>query len=291
MKHLKRPLSLVLSLLLLLGLLSAGAGASGYTDAGEIAHTDAVALLTALKVVQPKADGSFGPDEPVTRAGMARLICTVLGGLFGPVEEASPAPYGDTAGHPDEPYISYCAAHGIAAGRGDGSFDPDGAATVSEAVKMTLVALGIDPGLFEFTGRDWQINVDTKANQVGLYRDFPQLNTSLPITRDEAALLLCNALQAYVLEPDGTDGAATLLKRRYAVAYYDGELKSAQDGVLILAAAEKDHREITPVELTFADRGGDYAALVGAQVRIFTYDSTPESGGLAVEVLFVLDGT
>lgn len=92
-----------------------------------------------------------------------------------------------------------------------------------------------------------------------------------------------------MLEPDGSDGAATLLKRCYAIAYYDGALKSAQDGVLILAATEKDHREITPETLTFADGGLDYAGLVGAQVRIFTYDAAPESGGLAAEVLFALD--
>lgn len=289
MRILKRMLPAALSVLLLLGVMTTGALAGGYADDGAIHHPEAVALAASLKLMEAGPDGSFDPGGTVTRGEMARLACAVLGGPDGPLQDAAPAPYSDTAGHPDEPYIAYCAAHGITAGRGDGSFNPDGTVAVSEASKMTLVVMGIDPGLFEFTGRDWRMNVDVKANQVGLYNDFPQLDTSRPITREQAALLLYNALQARVLEPNGDDGAVTLLNRCFGMACYEGELLSAKDGSLVLAAARKDHGDIAPVELTFSDGGGDYAAMLGGQVKIFCPDADPAQGALEARLLVPAD--
>ena len=36
---------------------------------------------------------------------------------------------------------------------------------------MLLVAMGYDSSIFEFTGADWEINVNRRANEAKLYED------------------------------------------------------------------------------------------------------------------------
>lgn len=58
----KKFLSLVLALIMVMSLVTVGAGAT-FTDAAEIEQTEAVALLSGLGIIGGYADGSFKPGN------------------------------------------------------------------------------------------------------------------------------------------------------------------------------------------------------------------------------------
>ena len=206
MRNLKRALSLVMAMAMLIGMMTIGASAvsaSDFTDADEIVNTEAVSVLTTLNVINGKEDGSyFDPTGIVTRAEMAKMITVALHGGEEPVLGTKTNPsYSDIKGHWAESYIEYCTSVGIIAGRGNGKFDPAATVTVAEAAKMLLTALGYDAAVFGLTGSDWQVNTDVQANNAKLYEGLPaSVTTSDALTRDNAAQMLYNTLDAYIME-------------------------------------------------------------------------------------------
>ena len=74
----RKVLSFVLVLALVLGSFSMAFGAS-YSDMAGEDSSEAVAVLSALGVVSGYPDGTFGPDKIVTRGEMAKLIVSALG--------------------------------------------------------------------------------------------------------------------------------------------------------------------------------------------------------------------
>ena len=83
MRNLKRALSLALASVMLLGMMVVGSSAKGlddFSDNAEIVNNDAVAVTSAIGLFDGYEDGSFGPENVVTRAEMAVIICTMLYG-------------------------------------------------------------------------------------------------------------------------------------------------------------------------------------------------------------------
>ena len=214
MRNLKRALSLALAAAMVIGMMVIGAGAvsvDDFTDSDEIVNKEAVSVLTTLNVINGKDDGSYDPTGTVTRAEMAKMICVILNGGSDPQLSASVSnTFTDTVSHWASGYIEFCVTKGIIAGRGDGTFDPDGTVSVSEAAKMLLVALGYNASVQNLTGSNWQINTDVLANQKGLYDGLGTANTSENLTRDNAALMCYNVLDVNMIVYDyiiGTDGS------------------------------------------------------------------------------------
>lgn len=206
MRNLKRALSLALAAVMVLGMMVVGAGAVSYdefTDKDDIVNTEAVSVLNTLNVIVGKDTGAFDPTGIVTRGEMAKIICIMLNGGEEPVLGVKDKPsFSDIKGHWAEKYIEYCAGLNVIAGRGNGKFDPDATVTGSEAAKMFLTALGYDAKVFSFTGGDWSINVNTKANEPGveLYTRLKSLDPALGLTRDSTAQMAYNTLNAKVLK-------------------------------------------------------------------------------------------
>ena len=206
MNNLKRVLSLGLTGAMLSGMMLVGASAADvkdFSDASEIKNQEAVTTMVALNVIAGKDTGAFDPSATVTRAEMAKMITIMLNGGKEPVLSTNATPaYSDIGGHWAQKYIEYCSKNGIIAGQGDGTFNPDGTVTGSQAAKMALVALGYDSNVFNFTGIDWEVNVNSTANapESDLYDDLSGINPSEGMTRDNAAQLLYNALDARVMD-------------------------------------------------------------------------------------------
>ena len=198
MRNLKRALSLALAFVMVISMMVVGVSAvsvDDFSDGADVVNKEAVSVLATLNVINGKDDGSYDPTGVVTRAEMAKMICVILNGGKDPVlGETLNNTYTDTANHWAKSYIEYCTTLGIVAGKGDGTFDPNGNVTVAEAGKMVLVALGYNAGVEGYTGANWQINTDVRANALGLYEDLSYTVTSADLTRDNAAQLLYNAL-------------------------------------------------------------------------------------------------
>ena len=205
MRNLKRTLSLALASVMLVGMMSVGASAvnaSDFTDADEIVNKDAVSTMAALGIINGKEDGSyFDPTGTVTRAEMAKMLCVAINGGVDPVLGVKDTPtFTDIKGHWAESYIEYCAANGIIAGRGNNKFDPTGTVSATEAAKMLLGVLGYNAEKSGLVGNDWAINTNVLANQNGLYKNLSNLNANTLLTRDNAAQMIYNALDANMVE-------------------------------------------------------------------------------------------
>ena len=64
---------------------------------------------------------------------------------------------------------------------------------------MLLVAMGYDSEIFNFTGADWEINVNRQANEAKLYEEIKSIDTSAGLSRDNTAQMAYNALEAKVM--------------------------------------------------------------------------------------------
>ena len=245
MRNLKRTLSLALASVMLVGMMSVGASAvnaSDFTDADEIVNKDAVSTMTALGIINGKEDGSyFDPTGTVTRAEMAKMLCVAVNGGVDPVLGVKDTPtFTDIKGHWAESYIEYCAANGIIAGRGNNKFDPTGTVSATEAAKMLLGVLGYSAEKSGLVGNDWAINTNVLANQNGLYKKLANLNANTLLTRDNAAQMIYNALDANMVELNaagnyttsqysytGTESVVTGTERVWVVKIKDSSVNDA----------------------------------------------------------------
>ena len=270
MRNLKRALSLAMASIMVLGMMVVGAGAVSYddfSDKDKIVNDDAVSMLVELNVINGKDDGSFDPEGIVTRAEMAKMICVVLNGGKDPsLGNVSNYTYTDTVGHWAAAYIEYCTTLGIVAGDGTGKFNPSNTVTGAEAAKMLLVALGFKSEIEGFTGANWAVNVNVRANQKGLFDEL-SINPSEGLTRDNAAQMVWNALDAGVVSYDYTlitDGSSitssptlidneskTLLTDKFKVAKVEGVIVANENATSTGTAVEKE--DVTVLLLTSDD--------------------------------------
>lgn len=193
MKNLKQVLALGMAFSLTM---STMAGAA-FTDKDSInkANTDAVELLTTLDVIQGFEDGSFRPEETVTRAQMAKMIYTIRNGGNDNADayKSATTTFTDISGHWAEGYIKYLWNTGIIAGKSETTFDPDATVTTAEAMKMALVLGGYRADKANLTGATWFNNTVSLATTNQLTDDvYSAMNGDC--TRQDAAQILANVL-------------------------------------------------------------------------------------------------
>ena len=204
MRNLKRTLSLVLAAAMLISMMVIGAGAVSYDDfpdRDEIVNKDAVTMLTTLGLIEGTDQGTFDPTGNVDRAQMAKMIAVMLSNnencdtLYMTVNSGLT----DIASNWARGYINYCYTLGIIAGRGDNTFDPGSNVTAVEAAKMLLTALGYDADIEGLVGPDWALNTAAMAHQLGIFRNFTK-DVNEPLNRDDAALLIYNAMDVEMIQ-------------------------------------------------------------------------------------------
>ena len=189
---------------MMLSVMVVGAGAA-FSDQSKIKNTEAVDACTALNIIGGYTDGSFKPEGNITRAEVTKMICVALNGGKNPAVSTNTTPtFSDVRNNANaawaEGYIESCAAQGIVSGVGGGKFAPNGNVTGVQLAKMLLVSLGYKSENEGFTGNAWATNVNVRAAQKGLYVGLESMDTNAAITRDNAAQMVWNALNAYEVE-------------------------------------------------------------------------------------------
>ena len=299
MRNLKRALSLALAAVMVLGLMIVGAGAVGvddFTDADEITNREAVSVLTSLGVITGKDDGSYDPSGTITRAEMTTIICRILNGGTDPQLGSSVTnTFSDTVNHWASGYIEFCVTRGIVAGRGDGTFDPDGTVTVAEGAKMMLVALGYNASVEGLTGSNWQINTDVLANQKGLYEGMEMANTSENLSRDNAAQMGYNLLDLnmisydYIISTDGNvvsttpqvnDDNDTVLEELFNAVRVEGVVTGNEMAVLTSSGSGSHlDAERTRINVTnYGDGDGEQTAFANGSLTLVATTGLEELG-------------
>ena len=243
MRNLKRALSLALAAIMLIGMMVVSACAVSYndlTDKDQIVNKDAVSMLVSLGIIEGKPDGSYGPTENVDRAQMAKMLSVIMnkGVDNSALYQSVNSGLVDVNTNWAKGHINYCYTTGIIAGRGNGKFDPSATVTALEAAKMLLVAVGYDPAIEGFEGADWAINVSVRADEQGIFEGFTK-DLSAPLNRDDAALLIYNALDVEMIQSYTTNNYPivysdhrTILSDKYGVIKVEGVVTANEWAIL-----------------------------------------------------------
>lgn len=143
MRSLKKALSLLLVMAMLC---SSVVFAASFPDVESSAsYAEAVDVLSAFGIINGYEDGTFRPDNDVTRAEFTAMLVRSLN-LSG-IGSADPAdlPFsdlGEAAWAVSDIHTAY--TKGIINGMGDGTFAPNNNVTYEQAIKMVVCALGYE---------------------------------------------------------------------------------------------------------------------------------------------------
>ena len=278
-----------------------GAGAA-FSDQSKIKNTEAVDACTALNIIGGYPDGSFKPEGNITRAEVTKMICVALNGGKNPAVSTNTTPtFSDVRNNANaawaEGYIESCAAQGIVSGVGGGKFAPNGNVTGVQLAKMLLVSLGYKSENEGFTGNAWATNVNVRAAQKGLYDGLEAMDTNAAITRDNAARMVWNALQAYEVEyktnlvagangqlstqvtvsdkVDGNFKKITLLRDKYDAWTNVGTLVGVKNNEISLymndvdqATSDLVNKAPNNANIKFTKVSKDYSDLMGQKVKV-----------------------
>jgi len=192
--NMKKLIATALAVVMIFGLVSVGfAATSEFPDIEGYEFEAEVRRLASLGVIAGYPDGTFRPEEAVTRAEFAKMIVVMLG-----LENAANLMKGQAVSFSDVPathwasgYINVAEMKGVVNGYPDGTFKPEGSITYAEALKMILTAMGYhEEG---FVVLRWPTTWIIQAAEIGLDEDVEVL-ANLPISRGEVAKLFDNSL-------------------------------------------------------------------------------------------------
>lgn len=188
-----RKISFFMITILILTTITSIAFAADFPDVKNTKYEEAVDLLTAYEIIEGFPDGTFRPEELVTRAQMAKMLTVALGYKY--VSEDLTSFFTDMSGHWAEQYVQIMSTLDIIIGYLDGSFKPDNNITYSEAVTMIVRALGYTdmslPG-------EWPYDYYVKAGELGI---VDGINISADnATRGDIAIMISNALNNKMIE-------------------------------------------------------------------------------------------
>ena len=247
----KKVLSLVLVIAMVLSSMSFAFAAKFEDVPADNDYHDAIETLKALNVIDGYEDGTFRPEKTVTRAEMAKLMVQLLG--YGDLVAGSKSNFTDTQGHWADAWIALAAGRGIVIGTGDGKFAPDRTVTYDEVLTMLVRGLGYTDNCNELKGMTWPTNFKVKAAELGITKNVKLNDTGAD--RGGVAQAMANALESTLVSVT-TDGDVTLL--------YDTYNDEKFDRILLTRLATPDYEYEVTLETLDSDSkkyGGDIVDL------------------------------
>ncbi|MBR3870144.1 MAG: S-layer homology domain-containing protein [Clostridia bacterium] len=191
MRKITKVLSMLLVLALMLSAVTMTASASVFPDvAAGSDYEQAIDLLASLKILGGYEDGTFKPENNITRAEFSKIVYVVFNGLVDAEGKmfASETNFDDVAanawfaGHVNWAYLNK-----IVGGYGDGTFLPNNNVAVKEAVKM-IVTCVTDKEL------SYPMGYIQEARAYGLLDDVLISDIDAPATRGQIAQMAANLL-------------------------------------------------------------------------------------------------
>ena len=229
MKNLKKVLALVLACATLFTMSS-----FAFSDVAEDAsYLEAVTMLSKLGIINGYEDGTFLPDNTITRAEAAKVLVCALNAEDSAKGMADQELFTDVPKtHWAAGYVNYAANFGIIAGRGNGIFDPESPVSYEEIVKMVVAMLGYTP-VANIKG-GYPTGYLYVANSVAKITKGATGTTGDAAKRWVVARLVFNSLETKIMEPEKWSAS-------------DPEYIKGDDTLL------KDYLEVTKVEGVITD--------------------------------------
>ena len=301
MRTLKKTLSLVLVVAMVLGLCVVGASAKdaveNFTDDYQkvgAAYQEAVGVLVGIGVIDGMTETALEPQGNYTREQAAKIIAyMLLGKSKADSLKCTVAPFDDVAASRwSAGYIAFCVEQGIIDGMTATTYEPTGTLTGFQWAKMLLCAIGFGVK-GEFTGSSWSVNTALVAHKVNLFAGDLDGADHTALRREQAALYAFNALKtakvayspnvtSYVF---GIEGYTTVNKIGSSLATDVYDLKYAQ-GIVVdvegngagYTVVSKDYSTANVTDKIKADNDIDmmyHAARVwytGTNTGVYTHD-------------------
>lgn len=295
MKNLKKVLALVLAFACAFTMFAGAA----FTDAADIEQAEAVEMLSALGVINGYTDGSFKPNDTISRAEAAKMIYTIRnGGNDDASAFEGKSVFTDVyAGHWAEGYINFCYTNGIINGKGNSKFAPDDKVTGTELAKMLLICMGYQADKSGLTGTGYTQRTNALASQNGLYDDVTASVTAA-MPRQFAAQIMYNALNADTVTwstdsnsyektkveslewkdaPDGSNGSGSwvTVTKNETMGKKWMKLDTLEGGI-VTGVVKEDGKDTFRVETTAGDYtkvAVDYSDLMGQKVNVMVKDN------------------
>ena len=164
-------------------------------------NEEAIEVLCGLELIKGYEDGSFKPENNITRAEIITLIIRLMG--LSDVAGTKEQIFSDvTAEHWASAYINYANSVGLINGYPDGTFRPERNISLDETVKIVVSALGFSYEAEQKGG--YPTGYNAAAIRLKLLEKLR--NDSASVTRATVAQILYNALEVKLPEYIGGTG-------------------------------------------------------------------------------------
>ncbi len=301
MRTLKKTLSLVLVVAMVLGLCVVGASAKdaveNFTDDYQkvgAAYQEAMGVMVGVGIIDGMTETALEPQGTYTREQAAKIIAyMLLGKSKADSLKCTVAPFDDVAASRwSAGYIAFCVEQGIIDGMTATTYEPTGTLTGFQWAKMLLCAIGFGVK-GEFTGSSWSVNTALVAHKVNLFAGDLDGADHTALRREQAALYAFNALNtakvayspnvtSYVYGIQGyttvNNIGSTLAKDVYDLKYAQGIIVDAEGMGAGYTVVSKDYSTANVTNKIKADNDIDmmyHAARVwytGTNTGVYTYD-------------------
>jgi hypothetical protein len=164
---------------------------------GNISFPDAtgwaVQWLAKNGVISGYPDGTFKPNNAVTRAEFTKMLCVALGLENEANSKSKTAAFSDLSGHAwANGYIAVLSDRGIVNGIGNGKFNPGGQVKYQEINKMLTLAMGYSESDANSRG-GWPSGYASLADDTGLYETLSVGSQISNATRGNTARMMYNS--------------------------------------------------------------------------------------------------
>ncbi len=190
---------IILMIALILALSVSSVYAVEFSDIKDTKYQEAVEFLSAYGIINGYPDGTFRPDQPITRGEVSKIATYMMG--YGEFAKNMQSNYTDMEGHWATRYVDIANAFDIIQGYLDGTFVPDRSISYSEAVTMVIRTLGYTDSSLPGS---WPYDYFIKAEDLGIVNDITI--GSGGATRGDLVLMVFRALQQETGEVNSDTG-------------------------------------------------------------------------------------
>lgn len=253
----------------------------------------AVEELSALGIISGYEDGTFKPENPITRAELAKVSIIASGNeAAAKWMQAIKPEFKDVKTNVwYSGYINAAKAQGFVQGY-NGNFRPSAAVKFEEVVAIFVRSLGYKEA--KLTG-SYPFNYVLKAQEIGLFKGIDDVNVGSIANRGIVATLSSNALNAKLVTYNGTTGEEILSAKSLVSklgdtstaevlsdAVVDGKITLRTDGVTASVAVAdnfivtggKSLVELLGQTATVVKKSGKVVAITSAQDSAATLTGT-----------------
>ena len=262
MRKMRRFISLAVVFTMVCSLVLTGF-ANAASDIEGTKYEEAIAKLVALDTIEGYEDGTFKPENTITRAELATVITFILG-LQDAADLAKDNPTRFSDVKVNEWYTGYiniAANENVIAGYPDGTFRPNEKVSYSEAVTMLVNSLGLKQ-VVDKAGGSWPSNYMSKASQLGITKVLDTVNGSAAAIRGDIFLMAWETLLQNQWGAIGFNDLGeisygnlnkTLLESKYPDYVYNNngkmEAKYFEEILVINTPATKDTLKSNQIEI------------------------------------------